>query len=149
MGRGQRFSQRNKQFNQPFESWTILHLPFFAFLFYQGNKMISYENICNTPWVSSGSSNRAVLDVFHWFLLTVLVIYWPSTEPSIKRCTCVNKLKNSGSRWTLENIITKCLSGSSQLETGCRSENKLQIEDFGPLVTLGWATQAKMQKKCC
>ena len=26
------------------------------------------------------------------------VIYWPSTEPSIKRCICVNKRKNSGSR---------------------------------------------------
>ena len=24
-----------------------------------------------------------------------IVIYWPSTEPSIKRCTCVNKRKNS------------------------------------------------------
>ena len=34
-----------------------------------------------------------------------IVIYWPSTEPSIKRCTCVNKRKNSGSRWTLENNI--------------------------------------------
>ena len=27
------------------------------------------------------------------------VIYGPSTEPSIKRCTCVNKRKNSGSWW--------------------------------------------------
>ena len=36
------------------------------------------------------------------FIIQILrsIIYWPSTEPSIKRCTCVNKLKNTGSRWT-------------------------------------------------
>ena len=77
-----------------------------------------------------------------------VVIYWPSTELSIKRCTCVNKRKNSGSRRTLENNITRCPGGSSQLETGYRSENQLQTEGFGPLVTPGWATQAKMRKKC-
>ena len=36
------------------------------------------------------------------------VIYRPSTKPSIKRCTCVNKWKNSRSRWVLENNITRC-----------------------------------------
>ena len=36
-----------------------------------------------------------------------IVIYWPSTEPSIKRCTWVNKQKNSGSRWALNNNITR------------------------------------------
>ena len=77
------------------------------------------------------------------------VIYWPSTEPSIKRCTSVNKRKNSGSWWTLDNDITRCLDSSSQLETGCQSENQLQTEGFGPSVIHGWATQTKMQKKCC
>ena len=43
------------------------------------------------------------------------VIYWLSTELSIKRCTCVNKRKNSGSRWALDNNITRCPDGSSQL----------------------------------
>ena len=57
------------------------------------------------------------------------VIYWPSTELSIKKCTCVNKRKNSGSRWTLENNLTRCRGGSSQLETGCQSEN--QLADWG------------------
>ena len=38
----------------------------------------------------------------------MIVIDWPSTEPSIKRCTCVNKLKNSGSRWMSDNNITIC-----------------------------------------
>ena len=76
------------------------------------------------------------------------VIYWPSNEPSIKRCTCVNKRKNNRSRRTLENNITRCSDGLSQLETRCQSENQLQTEGFGPLVTPGWATQAKMRKKC-
>ena len=74
------------------------------------------------------------------------VIYWPSTEPSIKRCTCVNKRKNSGSRRTLDNNIT---DGSSQLETRCWSESQRQTEGFRPSVTHGWATPVKMTKKCC
>ena len=77
------------------------------------------------------------------------LIYWPSTVSPIKRCTCVNKRKNSGSRWPLENNITRCRGSSSQLETGCRSESQLQTEGFGSLVTPGWATLAKMRKKCC
>ena len=77
------------------------------------------------------------------------VIYWSSTGPSIKRCTCVNKRKNSGSRWMLENNKYRCPGGWSQLETGCWSENHLQTEGIGPLVTPGWATRAKMWKKCC
>ena len=36
-----------------------------------------------------------------------VVIDWPSTEPSIKRCTCVNKRKNSGSRCVWDNNITR------------------------------------------
>ena len=46
--------------------------------------------------------------MFLFFRWHVGVIYWPSTEPSIKRCTCVNKRKKSGSRRTLENNITRC-----------------------------------------
>ena len=34
------------------------------------------------------------------------VTYWPLTEPSIKRCLCVNKRESSRSRWTLNNNIT-------------------------------------------
>ena len=66
-----------------------------------------------------------------------LVIYWPSTEPSIKRYTCVNKRKN------------RCTYGSSQLEKRCRSESQRHTEGFGPSVSHGWATPAKMRKKCC
>ena len=53
------------------------------------------------------------------------VTYWPSTELSIKRCTCVNKRKNSGSRWTLNNNITRwqmAWVSWSQLGTRCRIE---------------------------
>ena len=38
----------------------------------------------------------------------IIVIYWPSTEPLIKICTCVNKRKNSRSRWSWDNNITRC-----------------------------------------
>ena len=80
------------------------------------------------------------------FLLSAMVfcylsvIYWPSTEPSIKRCTWVNKRKN---RWALENNITSCPDGSRQSKTGCQSESQLQIEGFGPSVTHGWVTQPR------
>ena len=112
---------------------------------YRGpQEYIDYEFVLTSPAVSrmSGSSN---LDSFH----NECVIYWSSTEPSIKRCTCVNKWKNSESRWALENYITRCPDGLRQLETGCRSETQLQTADFGSLVTPNWATQAKMRKKCC
>ena len=77
--------------------------------------------------------------------VTVTVTYWPSTEPSIKRCTCVNKQRNSGnrcirskiskyhldlwtwlnsvqmrtptrSRWVSNNYITRRRLGGSQFE---------------------------------
>ena len=79
--------------------------------------------------------------------VTYVVIYWPLTEPSIKRCTCVNKQKNCGSRWMLDNDITRCPDGSSQLATRCRSENQLQTEGFGPSVTHGLATPSQDEKE--
>ena len=78
-----------------------------------------------------------------------IVIYWPSTEPSIKRCACVNKRMNSGSRWTLDNNITRCPDGSSQLEKRCRIENQLQTEGFAALSDPRLSNPAKMRKKCC
>ena len=84
--------------------------------------------------------------------MITFVTYWPSTEPSIKRCTCVNKLKNSGSRWTLNYKLTRRTDGLNQLgqlETRCRSENQRQTEGFELSVTHGWTTPAKMRKKCC
>ena len=46
----------------------------------------------------------------HYIQYRTNVTYWPSTEPSIKRCTCVNKRRNSGIRWTLNNNITSTLT---------------------------------------
>ena len=74
------------------------------------------------------------------------VLYWPSTEPSIKRCTCVNKRKKSGSRWTLGKNIGRC---SGQSETG--------MLEWGPACRLKatalsdprLTNLAKMRKKCC
>ena len=57
--------------------------------------------------------------------IAICVIYRPPTEPSIKRCISVNKRKKSGSTWTLDNNITRCPDGLSQLETGCQRENQL------------------------
>ena len=81
------------------------------------------------------------------------VTYWPSTGPSIKRCTCVNKRKNSRARWVSNKNITRTQTAWvswkwSQLVTRCRIENQ-QTEGFGPSVTHGWAALAKMRKKCC
>ena len=39
---------------------------------------------------------------------SIYVIYWTWTEPSINRCTCVNKWRNSGSWWAWDNYITRC-----------------------------------------
>ena len=67
------------------------------------------------------------------------------TVPSIKTCTCVNKWKSSGSRWMLDNNITRCPDGSSQMETGCRSEN--QLVDWG-LCGPHWPTVEQPKPRC-
>ena len=59
-------------------------------------------------WISRQNRQRNLLTGTHPHPQKRIVIYWPSTEPSIKRCTHVNKQKNNGSRWVLENNITRC-----------------------------------------
>ena len=82
------------------------------------------------PHSSAQPTGRSIYIIIHrktiYIYIYIYVIYWPSTEPSIKRCTCV-----------------------SQLKIGCRSDSQLQIGGFGSLVTPGWANQAKMRKKYC
>ena len=73
--------------------------------------------------------DRAKLINHYTTLYAAGVIYWPSTEPSIKRCTSVNKRKNSRSRWTVNNNIIRYPDGSNQFETGCQREN--QLTDWG------------------
>ena len=101
---------------------------------------VNYEYI-HFPCPNYGENNNSELAPH--------VVYWPSTKLSIKRCTSVNKQKNSGSRWTLHNNITRCTDGSSQWETRCRSESQRQMEGLEPSVTHGWPTPAKMRKECC
>ena len=70
-------------------SWLSLRYPVSNWLEPPGHLVILFSNVHLLP----------------------LFLYWPSTEPSIKRCTCVNKRKNSGSRWTLEIHIALILLG--------------------------------------
>ena len=65
------------------------------------------------------------------------VTYWPSTEPSIKRCTCVNKRKQVDVKQKY-NLDT---DGLSQLGTRGQRENSLQTEGLRSSVTHGWAAQ--------
>ena len=74
------------------------------------------------------------------------VIYWPSTEPSIKRCTCVNKRKNSGSRWTWDNNITRCPGRFELVGDKMSNWDQLQTEGFGPSLAHGWATQPRWER---
>ena len=81
---------------------------------------------------------------------STMAVYWPSTEPSIKKCTCVYKRKNSRSRWSEVNYITRCYRrlgsvrvGGSHLGTRCRIESQQQTKGFGSSVTHGWAAQPK------
>ena len=73
------------------------------------------------------------------------VIYWPLTEPSIKRCTCVYKWRNSGSRWAWSNYIIRCHRwlGAVPVGVGDKMPNWESAADrgLGPWVTHGWAAQ--------
>ena len=84
------------------------------------------------------------------------VIYWPSTEPSIKRCTYVNKRRNSGSRWKSDNYITRCHRqfGSVQLQLESVGD---KMPNWEPAADRGiWAlsdprlsSPSRMRNKCC
>ena len=49
----------------------------------------------------------AKLNCLKWNSFWHCVIYWPLNEPSIKRCTCVNKPKRSGGRSYFPNPSTR------------------------------------------
>ena len=71
------------------------------------------------------------------------VTYWPSTELTIKRCTCVNKWKQV----YVKQKYNQDTDGLSQLEIGCqRSENQLQTDGLGPSVAHGWAAQPESER---
>ena len=76
---------------------------------------------------------------------TLSVIHWPSTEPSIKGCTCVNKRKNSGSRWTLNNTITRAQTAWISWRQDARVRTSLLWVLSDPRLS----NLAKMRKKYC
>ena len=96
------------------------------------------RSIGECQWWICFCFSSSVPHVIRIFLEHLLhVIYWLSTKRSIKRCTCVNKRKNSGSRWALNNNITRCTDGLCQLGTRCWSDSQRQTEGFGLSVTHG------------
>ena len=84
------------------------------------------------------------------------VIYWPSAEPSIKRCTYVNKRRNNGSRCMLDNYITRFHRrlGSVPVAAGVSWVQDASVRASGR--QRAWALSdprlsnpAKMRKKSC
>ena len=67
---------------------------------------------------------------------SILCKYWPSTEPSIKRFTCVNKRKNSGSWWTQENYITRCLRRFEPVGVSWRQDAELRANGWQSVCAL-------------
>ena len=104
-----------------------------------------------SAWVAWFRISQKIIFKTLNFFFSCFVTYWPSTELSIKRYTCVNKQKNSGSRWASNKNITRTqiawVSCSwSQLETRCQIESQRQTESFGPSVTHGWAAQPEWER---
>ena len=85
---------------------------------------------------------KKTVENVYWLTVT----YWPSTGPSVGGCTYVNKRKNSGSMWTLNNNITRRTDGLSQLGTRWRIESQWQTESFGPSMTHGWANKPRWER---
>ena len=83
--------------------------------------------------------------------LQTFVIYWPSTEPSIKRCTCVNKRRKSGSRWTWDNYIIRCHRrlGSVPVGVGVSWGQDTELRASGRRIALGpqWPTVEQPQPR--
>ena len=87
--------------------------------------------ICHkTQQTNKQTSKTHVLCIF--IFKTHYVVYWPSTEPSIKRCTCVNKRKQVNVRQLYNQVPQTARASSSsscrwsQLGTSCRSESQRQ-----------------------
>ena len=119
-------------------SWklnTMVQLKFELAYFETTVQHVSYNTMGKPPQV-----------VFETILC---VIYWPSTELSIKRCTCVNKQKNSRSRWALNNNITRC---PGRFESAGEKMPKWEpVADKGlwALSDPRMSNPAWMRKKCC
>ena len=73
-------------------------------LVYRQKQDVALNNLLTNKYWCTIKHDQLIYRSNRTFYSFTIVIYWPSTEPSNKRCTCVNKRKNSGSRWILENM---------------------------------------------
>ena len=94
-----------------------------------------------------GETERYASHVLTLVLTVTIVIYWLSTEPSIKWWTWVNKRKNSGSRCTLNNNITRAQTAWVSLR--CQRENQLADWGLASHSDPRLSNPAKMRKKRC
>ena len=77
------------------------------------------------------------------------VTYWPSTEPSIKRCTGVNKRKTCGSMWAYNKNITRTQTAWVSWGQDAEVRASGRQRALGPQWPMVEPTPAKMRKKYC
>ena len=82
----------------------------------------------------------------------IYVTYWPSTEPSIKRCTCVNKQKQVCVRQLYNQVPQTAWVSQFQLELESVGDRMLAEWEpapdrgLGPSVTHSWAAQPECKR---
>ena len=112
---------------------SCIRVPFSSFSFFLNSIIIAIIDFFH---VQFNNNHTYIFFSFFQFQSSqnsgVFVIYWPSTEPSIKRFTSVNKRKNSASRWTLKNDITRCTDGSSHWRQDAEVRASGRQRAFGP-----------------
>ena len=119
-----------------------------AFLFVKTDQII-----CSLPQLCSRSSVTYCGQLTLLFLTAIIkvinpdeipcVIYWPSTMPSIKRCTCVNKRKNNGNRCALNNNITRAQTAWVSWSQDARVRASCRQRALGPQ----WSTVEQPQPR--
>ena len=77
------------------------------------------------------------------------VTYWPSTEPSIKRCTCVNKRGNNRSRWTSNKNITRAQMAWVSWRYDASGVRTSSRQRAWALSDPRLSSPARIRKKCC
>ena len=86
------------------------------------------------------------LPLYSSSMFKAIVIYWPSTESSIKRCTCVKKQKKTGKQVGIIKEYTQVPEAIKLVgDRNAWVRTSLQIEGCSPQ----WPKQATMWKKCC
>ena len=119
------------------KQWIVLSLT--AFSLFQILLQICLSNISTFLGIVINCYQNKIISFPHslspslslsiYIYIYIYITCWPSTELSIKRCTCVNKRKQVG----IKQKYNQDTDSLSQLEIGChRSENQLQTEDLGP-----------------